>query len=410
MGEKVQDKNIQRRINICNSLYPIYDGLSKDLLFYIAIDTLFFTIAKGFSAFQISFLGVVPTLICVLMQPIWIKIVERVGNVNASRLGTFFLLISAILYTWGNSFFIIAVGQWIYDTAFVLKNMESISLKHNLDYQHSPDKYFSIRGKSNTIYATVTFVVALVVGPLFNISPYLPMYLCIFFCIITCLLSFTFYEVKDTSKVQEQKDTVRKKSKLSNILVIGLISHTLFLGIVIIGQLDSKLFIQYRLTEWYGIGLTATYLGWIVASSRIARIALNMLFNKYYLKLKKYIAIILSSILVIAFTLIIVGTIIPTDTWIKVLVMTIGFDLIIPLRDTFVIYMEDLLLKHSEKEQQQSLFTNLELLRKLGKVAMNLVISALLLKVELSYIMWLFLILAIIEIGISYKIMKIRKI
>lgn len=399
---------IERRINISNKMYPLYDGLSKDLLFYIAIDTLFLTVAKGFSAFQISFLGVVPTLICICMQPLLLKIVRKLGNVNSSRTGTFMLLLSSLIITFGNSFWLIAIGQLIYDIAFVLKNMESISLRNNLKYQNKQEKYMAIRGRSNTIYATVTFLIAIVAGPLFNISPYLPMYLCIFFCVITCVLSFTFYEVDDTTIAEE--DTERKKAKMSKILVLGLLSNTIFLGIVIIGQQDSKLFIQYRLTDWYGLSLTATYLGWIVASSRVVRIVLNMLFNKYYPKLKNKVSIILSSILVGAFALIIIGAIVPVPTILRVILMAIGFDLIIPMRDTFIIYMEDLLLKNSMKEEQQALFTNMEVLRKFGKVIMNLGISLLLLKIDLFYIMWLFLVMAMFEIILSIRIIKLRKI
>lgn len=404
--------NVEQRINLSNKIYPLYDGLSKDLLFYIAIDTLFLTVAKGFTAFQISFLGVVPTLVCILMQPLLVKVVQQLGNVNSSRVGTFMLLISSILITFGGSFYIIAIGQLVYDISFVLKNMESISLRNNLEYLHKPERYMAIRGRSNTIYASVTFLIALIAGKLFNISPYFPMYLCILFCVITCILSFTFYEVKTSEGEEKNKKTVRKvkKSKLSKIIIFGLISNTIFLGIVVIGQQDSKLFIQYQLTDWYGISLTATYLSWIVASSRVVRIVLNMLFNKYYSKLKNQVPIILSSILVFAFFLIVLGSMLPVSNVIKVLLMSLGFDLIIPMRDTFIIYMEDLLLKNSEKEQQQEIFTNMEVLRKLGKIVMNLCISLLLLKIDLYYIMYLFMIIAVIEIILSAKIIKMRKI
>lgn len=398
---------VEQRINLSNKLYPIYDGLSKDLLFYIAIDTLFLTVAKGFDAFQISFLGVVPTLICILMQPLLVKIVRQMRNVNSSRAGTFMLLLSSILITFGWSFTVIAIGQLVYDISFVLKNMESISLKNNLEYIKQPERYMAIRGRSNTIYAAVTFIIALLAGKLFNISPYLPMYLCIFFCIITCVLSFSFYEVKTYSKEEKQEEAKLQKGKLGKIVILGLLSNTIFLGVVIIGQQDSKLFIQYQLTERYGIGLTATYLSWIVASSRIIRIGLNMLFNKWYSKLKNRVPIILSIILVLAFVLIVIGAVLPANNIVKVLLMSFGFSLIIPMRDTFVIYMEDLLLKNSEKNQQQEIFTNMEVLRKLGKILMNFCISLLLLKIDLYYIMYLFMIIAVAEIFLSLRIVML---
>ena len=230
------------------------------------------------------------------------------------------------------------------------------------------------------------------------------------FCVITCILSFLFYEVNDDKeKINDKVEYKQHKSKFNKVVTLGLLSNTLFLGLVVIGQQDSKLFIQYQLTDWYNTSLTATYLSLIVASSRIVRIVLNLIFNKFYLKFKNKISIILSSILVLAFAFIIIGAVVPINTTCKMLLMALGFDLIIPLRDTFVIYIEDLLLSNSSSDEQQRLFTKMELFRKGGKVILNLAISLLLLQVDLFYIMWLFLVLAILEIAISKKIINLKK-
>lgn len=405
----------EERINLSNKLYPLYDGLSKDLLFYIAIDTLFLTVAKGFTAVQISLLGFIPTFICVLLKPVLLRVVKRLGNVQSSRVGTFMLLSSAVLITLGTTFYIISIGRVLYESAFILKSMESITLKKNLEHQEKANQYMRIRGASNTVYASATFIIAIVAGPMFNVSPYLPMWLCILFCVITFCLSFTFYEVKDKednleTKNKPQKCKEEKKSKLSKILLLAMISNALFINIVFVGQQDSKLFIQYQLTDWYGITTTATLLTLIVASSRLSRIVLNMAFNKYYQKFKNQIPIVLSSVLVIGFGSIILGAVLPLHNIIKVIFMTLGFDLIIPMRDTFIIYIEDVVLSHSKKEEQQELFTNMEVLVKVGKVAMNLAISLLLLKVDLYYIMWMFVLAGVVEILLSRKIVKLAKV
>ena len=324
------------------------------------------------------------------------------------------LLSSAILITFGTTFFTISIGRVIYESAFVLKSMESITLKKNLEYQEKANQYMKIRGDSNTVYATVTFIIAIVAGPMFNVSPYLPMWLCILFCLITFCLSFTFYEVKadnlaTENKPQKSKERKSKKNKLSKILLLALISNALFINIVFVGQQDSKLFIQYQLTDWHGITTTATLLTLIVASSRLSRIVLNVLFNRFYTTFRNNVPIVLSGMLVAGFLAIILGAVLPASNIIKVLLMTLGFDLIIPMRDTFIIYIEDVVLSHSKKEQQQELFTNMEVLVKVGKVAMNLVISLLLLKVDLYYVMWLFALTAVVEVMLSSRIVKLTK-
>ena len=75
--------------------------------------------------------------------------------------------------------------------------------------------------------------------------------------------------------------------------------------------------------------------------------------------------------------------------------MAIGFSFIVSFRDPFIIYIEDLLLKNSRKKQQQKLFVYMELLRKLGKVALNFVISLILLKFDLFIVMILFIVLSL---------------
>ena len=412
-------KTTEERINLSNRLYPLYDGLSKDLLFYIAIDTLFLSVAKGFSAFQISFLGVVPTFICILMQPMLLKSVKKLGNVNASRVGTFMLLVSAILKTFGTTFLVISIGQVLYDGAFVFKSMESISLRNNLEYQNNSRAYMRIRGASNTIYATATFIIAIIAGPLFNVSPYLPMYLCITFCLITCFLSFSFYEVKLSDNENEEEKNKNKKenkykgktkSKISYVVILAIILNTIFINTVFVGQQDSKLFIQYQLTDWYGITKTATYLSLIVASSRLARIILNIAFNRFYGTFRNHVPIVLSIILASGFLSIIFGAILPLHNIIKILLMTLGFNLIIPMRDIFVIYIEDLVLTKSPKDRQQEIFTNMEILVKFGKVTMNFLASLLLVEFDLIYIMVMFLATAIIEAILSKKIVNLAKI
>ena len=135
-----------------------------------------------------------------------------------------------------------------------------------------------------------------------------------------------------------------------------------------------------------------------------------MAFNRYYIKFKNQVPIILSIILAIGFLSIILGAVLPLHNIIKVLLMALGFDLIIPMRDTFIIYMEDLMLKNTEKIEQQEVFANMEILRKLGKVSMNFLVSLLVIKLDLFYIMWIFLITAVIEVMLSKQIVKLAKI
>ena len=51
-----------------NKLFPWYAGLSSDLLFWIAIDTLFLTVVKQFSVAQIASLTTISLISCMVLQ------------------------------------------------------------------------------------------------------------------------------------------------------------------------------------------------------------------------------------------------------------------------------------------------------------------------------------------------------
>ena len=80
-------------------IFPLFNGLTGDLLFYVAIDTLFYTIVKGFSPDMLSLLTTVSALFCIILKIPITKIIEKIGNTNSVRVGTFGLILSSVIIT-----------------------------------------------------------------------------------------------------------------------------------------------------------------------------------------------------------------------------------------------------------------------------------------------------------------------
>ena len=57
----------QEQIKKFNKVFPWYSGLSGDLLFWIAIDTLFLTVVKKFTASQIVSLTTISMIVNILL-------------------------------------------------------------------------------------------------------------------------------------------------------------------------------------------------------------------------------------------------------------------------------------------------------------------------------------------------------
>ena len=186
--ESSEIKN-DKRMRLSNKIYPIFSGFSGDLLFWVAINTIFLTTVKGFSAAQISSLTTIGNLVTILLYPIAFKIIKKIGNIKSIKLGTILLLCSSLLLTFSNKYFIILFGHILYDAAFLFKNMDNVILRKNLKYENREKDYIKMQNKSSFIYSFLTMLIAFIAGILFNINNYLPMILCIAFCVLNIFLS-----------------------------------------------------------------------------------------------------------------------------------------------------------------------------------------------------------------------------
>ena len=149
----------EKRLNRFFKIFPIYNGLSLDLLFYAAIGTLFLTVVKELTVSQISLLTTISLIAGILMQIPLLKLIEKIGNNLSIRLGVFCLFLSSAFLTFSPNFIGLIIGMLFSEVSFVLKNMSSVALKNNLEIMNKSDDFIPIQTKSFTIYSFVTFVI-----------------------------------------------------------------------------------------------------------------------------------------------------------------------------------------------------------------------------------------------------------
>ena len=300
------------------------------------------------------------------------------------------------------------IGKFVYETAWVFKDMENIMLKNNLKVIGKPEFYASIENKGMITYAFLTLIVSLTSGFLFKINPYLPMYFCITICLIAFLIYLGMKDVSSGDVIKTQKKE-KSKLKLSRIIWVILLSYTLFYGCIIIGQQNGKLLIQYELTDLYGIGKVSIYLGIIVALSRVSRLLATIAFGKVYEKIKDKALVILVVMLLFAFAFMTAGFYIPNQLF-KIILMTIGFCLILAVRDPFRLYTNDIVLKRTSPEQQKRAISYVQFGRKLGGTIWGFVASAILLKWEIIHVIIATAILAAIEVYVGLRLYSMLEI
>lgn len=397
-----------KRMAKFNKIFPWYTGLSGDLLFWVAIDTLFLTVVKNFNASQIVSLTTVSLITCIALQIPLLKAIKKIGNTNSVRVGSLLLLISSLLLTFGKKYMVIALGKIIYEMAFTFQNMANVILKNNLELQGKNDEYIKIKTKSNTIYAAVTMIISFVASVMFNFNNYLPMFGCIVFCVICFILSFYIVDFSKYDKVKEDTNRKsRRKIKYGKLIIMLIISYGMFYPIVNSGQSNGKLFIQQELFLKFDVEKTALIIGVILCVSRIVRVISNVVFNKIHSKYQEKVGVILPVLLSVSIILMILGFFIKSSVVLKFTIMSLGYVIILFIRDPFKVYMQDLALRNVQKGDQQTLLTTMELSRKVSRAIMSLSFTMILVNNPMIAVITILFILSIIEVLISIKLYKL---
>ena len=395
-------KQDESKINRSIKIYPLFASFTGDLIFFVPIDTLFLTLVKGLNASQITAMTMISLIMCIVFQKVILFIVKKIGNVNSLRLGASMLLIASLILTFGKSFVAMLLYKTTHELAVMFLNMDEIILKNNLKALNRKDDYFKIRNKSKIVYATITLFTALVAGQMFNINNYLPMYLSIIIYIFVLGTAFLYYEAKGNNELEIQKDN--KKLKITSLMFYVILSNAVFYSIIKMGQNNSKLFMQYDFQKFLSVEMVTYYITIIVFISRIVRLIGNVIFGKLYKRIKDKMSVILTICLALSFLLLITGHFIESNFACKVTIMSLGFFLILAIRDSFQTYIEDVALSISNKQEQQTIIIKIEVYRRLGTLLLSTIFTLILLKYELIVIEMILLILSVIEIYINKRL------
>ena len=396
----------KKRIVLSNKIYPLFAGLSGDLIFYIAINTLFLTEVKHLSALEISSLTTISIFVMLILNPLVMKIINKIGALNSVRVGVTVLFLGAFLITVGNNYFTILIGSILYESYSYFKKMDTVILRKNLSFLKEEDKHLEYESKGSLIYAIVTMFTSFVSGFLFNLNNYLPMICCLIFCLINLFLVNFLYEVKTPNNKVIKKD--KRKVKITHLVFLILLLFAVCYAIIDLGQNNSKLFIQYKLDSFLSLENVSIILTLIVSASRIVRVVANYFFITIYEKYKSKILSIIGYSLLISFTLILIGNFIPFKIF-GIILMSIGFCLFLAIRDPFDNYIKELLLNNTKQEDHEIMINKLNFTRKLGKLIISSLITLILLKDNLTYVMVFLLGLSCFSLVIVYEIYKILK-
>ncbi len=387
-------------------IFPWYAGLTSDLLFYIAIDTLFLTVVKNFSATQIVSLTSISTVACIVLRFPLLALVQKIGNTASVRLAALCMLLSSLLITFGPNYFLVAFGRVFHDIAGILHGSSFIALKNNLQMVDRRKEFIKVRTAGKTVYSVITMAISFVATLMFNINPYLPMFGCIATCITGFILSFFVGDYSEYDKISPDKDGKKVKLNYNKFIILTIVIYGIFYALVNNGQSDGKLFIQQQLFLDFSVEKAALIIGAMVSISRVVRVFANLIFAKIYEKYGAMVGVGLAILLCSSLGLMIFGSFIKVVI-LKIIVMSLGYMIFLFIRDPYQLYMQDVIFDNTPIEHHQTLLAMLGFATKVAGAAMSMCFTLVLLKFPMIIVMVIMFVITIIELIMNIHFYKI---
>lgn len=227
-----------------------------------------------------------------------------------------------------------------------------------------------------------------------------------FFCFLNYIISNFLYCKEDTNNKDEKIETSKKaKIKFNKTILFILLFYLLIYCVIETSQTNAKLILQYNMEDFLTTENVAFLLSFIIFLSRISRVLGNIIFNKIYNRFKDKLSIIINILLIIALIFILLGDLVQNG-YIGIGVITIGFAILLLLRDSTENYGRTILFNNTQKKFHDEFSVYYTLSRKIGKFSISLIVSLILLELDIKYAFIFLLVICVLTLYITSKITR----
>jgi len=381
---------MNKRLERISKIFPWYWAFSDDLLFFIAITTIWLTQVKGFTEQQFILLVTIASIFTILFQIPLIKVIKKIGNTKSTRIGMFFLLIHMIILTFAQDYIFFIIAYMLAQVGWIFKQMDVILLKNNLEYQNKDeDKFINIISKGNVIYSVITAITALTIGLLFSVHQYLPMMLAILNMLLCFIFTFYLIDIEDTKEYKSEEESKPRYNKLPKPLLLAfvtLVTYGIFTALTVFGSQSGQLLAQNELVVNFTLNQAALYMGVLLFIARILRLLSNAIYPKIYNRLGNNVVIVFSLSLILAMSLMVIGFYLNVTFIIKIALITLGFSLLAAIWDPFYLFIQNVCLTKFDKIYHQELISYTHYSLKVSTLVFGSIVALMLTNLPLIYI------------------------
>lgn len=265
----IKNKDVQmRKRNM--KLFPTYNKLACDYLFYYTIDFLFLTQVKHISASDVVLISSIKSIFAMLLQIPANIIVEFLGRKNSIILGNIINCLYMVILIMSRSFFDIVIGKFLSALAYAIKNIAEPSLLNSSIplSKYKGNIFAKITSKGKSGYYILGATSKIIAGYLFEINGYLPMFCSLLVLILVTIIS-TFF-IEPVKKEKRQSKQLLVKGQINNIEkgFKFILKSERLKALILAASLLSSIFsisLNYRTSLLQDINLSSSCIGFIGA-------------------------------------------------------------------------------------------------------------------------------------------------
>ena len=355
---QTQDKEVQnRKFNM--KLYPTYEMIGYDVLFFYGIRVMFLSEVKGFTNSQIVLSSTLFAIYSIIFQSISTLIISKIGKKNGAITGNILLIFWAVLIMAIKSFTGLALAQLFFALAFTFKGVSEAGLLGISipDSRFENEIFTSIDKRGFSRYCILSAITVVSAGYLYEINPYIPMVLCLIFILIATIISFNFAEIekkKDRTKenrkyIEELKEGFRFTMKSKRLRSLFIFTGVIW-GVIALLDLYELALLQFLNVDPFLTGII--FAGIELVKGIFARLA--PYFNKLF-KNKSLVNIL--AVFSVGFILIGCVSILQINHEVKIWIIAITLLILAALNGIAIILAKKYFNNFSNDEISPSIYT-----------------------------------------------------
>lgn len=355
---QTQDKEVQnRKFNM--KLYPTYEMIGYDVLFFYGIRVMFLSEVKGFTNSQIVLSSTLFAIYSIIFQSISTLIISKIGKKNGAITGNILLIFWAVLIMAIKSFTGLALAQLFFALAFTFKGVSEAGLLGISipDSRFENEIFTSIDKRGFSRYCILSAITVVSAGYLYEINPYIPMVLCLIFILIATIISFNFAEIekkKDRTKenrkyIEELKEGFRFTMKSKRLRSLFIFTGVIW-GVIALLDLYELALLQFLNVDPFLTGII--FAGIELVKGIFARLA--PYFNKLF---KNKSLVNISAVFSVGFILIGCVSILQINHELKIWIIAITLLILAALNGIAIILAKKYFNNFSNDEISPSIYT-----------------------------------------------------